>query len=369
MNKILILSDLHIGHPLNKFELLLEGFNKYVVTHLVDTDLLVITGDYFHTALNLNHIDTQHAFFFLSNLCNLSVKYKFKIRIIQGTYSHDRDQIQRFKPLLEGWDIDFKYLDSIYIEEMDGLRLLYLPDNPTFQHTQTLIELCQSMDISKNNPVDFIFSHGLYDFYQYKNNLPCYNLEYLSSICKNYILSGHIHTHRVHHKYISIGSFTRFRHGEEEDKGFVVLNYKDDKWKHKFYKNVLLIPFITLVLDATTEDLLLKQYTQKLQQYFQEDTCGFIKVIIPNIEHLSLLRSFTKERYPHLVFTHKPIKKTDFQAEFNLDTSIRLAQDLSNLNSLIQHIQQYIKENDININFKIKDVLIRLDHESKNIGK
>jgi predicted phosphodiesterase len=362
-NKFIVLSDLHIGHPLNDFDLLLEGFNQSVVPELYNSQAVFITGDYFHTALNLNHIHSQHAFSFLSKLLHLSKQYNFKVRILQGTYSHDRDQLKRFIPLITGWDVDFKYIDTIYYEELSDLKFLYLPDYAVYQDLKNLTESVRQLSISNNHPVDFIMVHGLFDFYNYKGNLPCYNLEYLSSLCKYKILAGHIHTHRVFKKYISVGSFTRFRHGEEEDKGFIVVTKDNDIWNIEFKVNPCTIKFMEVLLPYDDPDQIFKEYQQFMQQHFHALDLAYVKVVLHNLDQLNALKTYTWESYPKIIFTYKPIKKMHFQTTFDLNTQIQQAQDLSTLESVTRNVKNYLQNNNVPITFNIESLLNKLDYE------
>jgi DNA repair exonuclease SbcCD nuclease subunit len=353
--KFLVLSDLHIGHNLNNFDVLLQGFNKFVVPELSDTQIVFITGDYFHTSLTLNNVEAQQAFFFLSKLMELADIHKFKIRILQGTYSHDRDQVKRLLPLLTGWNADIQYIDKCYIENLYGSTFLYLPDNPVYQNMEELLIQLQHYKVSVDHPVDFIMSHGLYDFYKYQGNLPCYNLEFLSSIVKHWICSGHIHTHRIYGKYISIGSFTRFRHGEEEDKGYVILQNVDNSWVPTFVVNECTIKFLTFALDNLTSNKLVESYKKLLQRYFTETEEAHVRIILKDINQAKNLQTYTANAYPNLKFTYKPIKKSLFQTSFNLSTDRKVAQDLSNLHSLLNHMTEYFKNFNIPVNFNLKE--------------
>jgi predicted phosphodiesterase len=353
LKKILILSDLHIGHPLNNFNIMLQGFN-HIIPELSDTDLVVITGDYFHTSLNLNHIETHNAFTLLSKLMQLADQYKFKIRILQGTYSHDRDQINRLLPLLTGWNVDLLYIDSLYVEYIDNHSFLYLPDNPLYQNMQNLITELQIHNISKNNQIDFIMIHGLFDIHKYHTNLPCYNLDFLSSICKYWICAGHIHTHQVWNKYISVGSFTRFKHGEEEHKGYLILNNINNQWIPKFKINPYTIKFLSFILDQSDPDLIMHEYQEILKKHFNIHEEAYIRIILQDINQAKNLQAYTSTTYPKLHFSYKTIKRTQFQNTFNLCTDQAIAQDLSNRDQLLKHMNTYFNSLNISISFDLK---------------
>ena len=92
--KIVVLSDLHYGHRKVSGKHLYFNLVKFAYPEIEKCDLLILSGDTFHSLLDFNHPAASYIIQFFNDLFYMSQKYHFKIRILRGTYSHDRDQVR-----------------------------------------------------------------------------------------------------------------------------------------------------------------------------------------------------------------------------------------------------------------------------------
>jgi hypothetical protein len=83
------------------------------------------------------------------------------------------------------------------------------------------------------------------------------------------VLNGHIHTTSYINKVLTVGSFERLRHGEEESKGFYIISLKD-KYQVgiKFVKNREAVPFITLDISGYDDKTLITSIENFIEKRF-----------------------------------------------------------------------------------------------------
>jgi DNA repair exonuclease SbcCD nuclease subunit len=94
---ILNLSDIHLGHDKNKTEDIILNLRRFFKTYnskLKTLDLLTISGDIFDKLLTTNSADYHLAYEWLTELVLLCKRYGIKLRILEGTPSHDWQQAQ-----------------------------------------------------------------------------------------------------------------------------------------------------------------------------------------------------------------------------------------------------------------------------------
>lgn len=259
---ILGLTDLHTGHPNVPPCQMYEHLTKYLYPRLQDIQLLVIGGDFFDRLCNLNGDGGIYAVLIVDDLIRMANQLGFYIRVVRGTFSHDRYQNRLF--LTKGKDHLTKngkplvrVLDNIELEVFDDLNIsvVYCPDDQPYQDvTQAVIDIIEAHKLKK---VDFLCSHGYWEHLLPKGltQLPHNTLLYakLEPYIQGAVINGHVHTANVYHKVFNCGSFERFQHGEEEKKGCFLLHYrlKDRKITYEFIENKDATPFITLDLSDT----------------------------------------------------------------------------------------------------------------------
>jgi len=256
--KIAFLPDIHIGNGKASPQKIHDDFEEFVYPNLNDIQMLVIGGDFFHTMLNMNCDAGVMAARIIDELIILARQQQFYIRVIRGTFSHDRLQ-NRFweirsdsQELLDDRPL-VKVATSISTEIFPkwDLSLLYCPDDqPTSDLTGTLVNYITGQGLDK---VDIVCSHGYYEHLlpgnmdHIPNNMVKWSV--LSNYVRGCVLNGHVHFHSVHDRVVSGGSFERFVHGEEEDKGFYIVTYDLTSRKVKKYDfiiNTKALPFITV---------------------------------------------------------------------------------------------------------------------------
>lgn len=301
--KIVHLPDLHMGHP-NVIAAIMHEHLKLVVYPVLDesVDMLVIGGDFFHTLLDMNSTAAFHVNTIIMELRELAMYNNFLIRIVRGTFSHDRLQNHFF---IKHKDTDthrvrlFQKPEVEYIEEHD-LWILYKPDDLPYDDVWSkMVELIEQQHI---DAVDIFVNHGYFE-HLLPRNLPhkphgVLNALKVRESVKGVTLNGHVHRPGVYENVISGGSFERLQHGEEEDKGFFVVNYdkKEKKITYEFIKNPYAPIFKTFTLPNDSELDLFKNWVTKMNVDKAEEIN--IRVITTNSSLKPALSTILHDRFP-----------------------------------------------------------------------
>ena len=331
--KIVELTDLHIGRINIPPEMVRQHLVKYLYPKLVDADILDIGGDFFDCLCNLNNDAGIVATIIVDELIEMALEHKFYIRVVRGTFSHDRFQnrlflTQRRSELKLGSNPLVKVVDRISIEVFEDLKIsvLYCPDDqPYTDVTQTVLDVIEAHKLKK---VDFIFSHGYFEHLLPKGltKVPHNTLYYdrLKNKVAGAILNGHVHTPSVYEKVFNGGSFERLQHGEEENKGFFVLTYdvKSHKLTYEFIVNQDAIPFVTIDVNKTfTVETALEWITKKVDEIRKERKDPDLKIFLRLAGNSEFVALYVRENFPNVVLTTKstPTQIVDTE-ELNITT-------------------------------------------------
>jgi len=265
---ILVLSDIHLGHNINKTSNIVNNLNKYFIKYnkyIKQCKMIVIAGDIYDTLLVNGSSDFLISLQWLTNLAMYCKKHNIKLRILEGTPSHDWKQASVLNTALKELeiDIDFKYINDLVIEHITefGINILYIPDEYKHNASETLEVVKAKLQEANLSKVDLAVMHGQFDYQIPMIKLDSsHDLEEYENIVDKFIAIGHIHKHSVNGKVIAQGSFDRLAHNEEEAKGGVILTlnkYGDSSYV--FLENTNAMKFITLdYSDIDTEDINLK---------------------------------------------------------------------------------------------------------------
>ena len=116
-----IITDLHLG-KFGKTERLVSNLISYFNINkkqISKSDVLVLDGDTFDKILQTTSLEYKLAVQFVSYLVQYCKLYNIKLRILEGTPSHDNKQMEAISEAVGGFgNIDYKYISNIQIEYM-----------------------------------------------------------------------------------------------------------------------------------------------------------------------------------------------------------------------------------------------------------
>ena len=261
----LSVSDVHLGHLRTSTSFILANLRRELFDgKIANLDLLIIAGDLFERLLEFNHPDKGEIMMFVDDLMTECSIYNVKLRVLEGTPSHDNKQNVIFVDLYNLGhyvNCDLKYVDTLsveYIEEWD-MRILYVPDRirATVEEIYSdTLDIFKSLGITR---VDMAVMHGAF-----KHQLPpmakeVHDPEAWLRLVKHWILVGHVHFHSIRDRIAAQGSFDRLSQGEEGPKGYLMgsTNLGGDEKKDEIYfiENKHAKKYVTIdCTDLTTDE-------------------------------------------------------------------------------------------------------------------
>ncbi len=329
-NEVVILEtgDLHFGNPNLDHENMYTALSKVFIPKIESSHLLVISGDYFDTLLDFSSSYAMYALMFIRDVLNNCIKYDVKLRIVSGTYSHDRDQCKIFSSLISkeysDAPIDYRYITTIDIEELvlngTTLRIGYIPDSLPYKQGQKVADLLhEKMDSMHWVRLNVIFGHGAFSHSLPSGIVlpPCTYTTDMFRLMTDIMVMNHIHiASKKEYVYYS-GSFDRLAHNEESDKGFLTLTYTD-RWTVRFHKNPHATIHKTINLTDRTPDEAVHLYKEWLHKNIP-DTRAFVRVIHGDVEVRNALNKITVELKPLVIFTSMSPSDTEKLAVRSLE--------------------------------------------------
>lgn len=224
------IADIHFGavDPAKQFAILKEQFLDKIA--ILDFDILSIDGDIFDKKFMANSLAVMYAMEFVRLCTELCIAKSATLIIISGTESHDSGQLKLFYGYKEDERLDIRIVESARFEYAQDLKILCIPE-----------EYGKGEEYYRNlllTPCDTVFMHGTVVGSVYgatKENLgsskyPVFSLDSFC-MCNGPIICGHVHKAMCLNSYIYYCSNPiRYKFGEEEDKGFVIMLH--DKVTH-----------------------------------------------------------------------------------------------------------------------------------------
>ena len=315
-----IISDIHFG-AIDPYIFKNELMNVFLyhIENMKKIDFIIITGDYFDHKLYLNEKNSDFAIAFMDKLISIAEKNNCPIRCIYGTESHEVNQYNIFSIYNENTNIDFKVIYTVCEEELlKDLHVLYLPEEYIYDKKDYYKDYFNNI-----NKYNYIFGHGIIQEVMTmaskdssnkkkdtnRKKVPVFTTRDLLNICKGQVYFGHYHINtNISDKIFYVGSYSRWVFGEEDPKGFYIVNYDSDKNKYtqEFIENYLARKFITFEYGynshvINTEEDLLHELNKKdkLIENHNGDHVRYIFNIPENYPNPEFIINILNERYKY----------------------------------------------------------------------
>lgn len=380
--KIVFLSDLHFGHKRIPGEHIYNNLKTYAYPKLKECDVCILCGDTFHSLLDFNNPVSKYVILFINELFYLSIQYNFSIRILRGTYSHDRNQLSFIQKCAYRYTnnnkIDLKIYDTISVDsEMINntkLDILYLPDDLHYKNEDELFDYIYTLFSEKNiSKVDIVVGHGYCQYVVPFGNMVSslvYSTHKLKSISRYGAYFGHVHTPSIYTDkddwfIVYIGSFERMRYGEEENKGFIYTEY-NNACVNTFIVNENTIPFISFTSNETDILKVISEFKLWLSnQTLSKNNVNYIRVIHTDPEVRHLLGKILQNEYTEYkcVYNSKSTDVVKITTEPIIDTN-ESQLVIPTEENIIDLISTYITEQKLgDINKEIIERIWNLNYE------
>ena len=246
MLKGLVINDIHFGIKESKriYDELFQ-FKKYLQENK-EINFLIINGDYFDCKLSIGDPASFYAVNFFSELIEIVKERDIWFRVVQGTRSHDLNQLQIFKHYEADASLNFRIIENVCEENILGHNILYIPE----EYPENAKEYYSEF-MAEDKRYDIIFSHTTWNFValpqQIENaqksshSAPVLFLDdWKHTIPNGFISSGHIHGRNIYsNKIYYSGSFSRWSFGERSAKGFTYFETDGENYSVKIINNEL----------------------------------------------------------------------------------------------------------------------------------
>lgn len=227
--KIAEIADIHFGAmttlTVQLFNNLKNNFIGWLEQNAPDVNIIALCGDIYHLKLSLDSTEAKLASHFVDLL-----QKKFpnaRIIIVKGTRAHDLNQLDNFSTRIGD---NFKLYNTV-TEDYYGDNFKYLVIPEEYYPDKSVYD----QYLKTTEKYDWVFFHGMFSFaggYALqtgnKFNKICFNSSEFENIVNGKVVGGHIHIPMEEGKVQYAGSFERWRHGEEEPKGFRYHEYDTD---------------------------------------------------------------------------------------------------------------------------------------------
>ena len=296
--RFLVVGDIHFGYypP----ELLYKEFQ--LILHTIEEnaiDCVVIAGDYYDTKLSMSSAHAVYSVKAFSDLIKLCEELGIKVRQIKGTNSHDpENQLKNLAQIANSSKCDYKLFLTVDEEEIfPGMNILYIPEE----------YMENSKDYYKeyfNKKYQLVFGHGMFEETNFSTNkhegmkkYPIFNSKEMEEICEGPIVFGHIHTaQRIRSRIQYTGSLVRSRFGEEEAKGFYIVEFNDETKESdfEFIENELTMKYDTINIqpDNPVFSLLLNEQIQYFKKIVNDYKRDYLRIKIHTPEDMDNITTF-----------------------------------------------------------------------------
>lgn len=264
MNKYVVIADIHIGKKdARRLEKELEEYFFGKLKEMDDDiNIVFIAGDMFDRILKLNESAGVLAIEFMNKLLNLAYQKNIQVRLVKGTKTHDYNQLNIFLDKELEYPTIFKIVQQRQVEDIDGLKVLYLPEEYPSDFNGYYDEFLEV----EENTYDIIIGHGMIDFVTFVpdeddsenpvRSAPIFKSKQLMKISKGPIVFGHIHDKKNYKDQVYYtGSFSRYSFMDTDDKGYYIINHNidDDEYEIEFVENEMAPTYMTIDMDKYEE--------------------------------------------------------------------------------------------------------------------
>lgn len=362
----LVLSDIHLGAKSNTASEIIQNlcsfFDNFENSKFQNLDVIFIAGDLFDQALWFNDENFLSIFSFFRKLMDWCQHFSIKLRVLEGTPSHDRKQPKNLLPIAAAFPkLDFRYIETMCVEAFYdlGITCLYIPDEyaGSAEAAQKLIQ--EELDRLGIDKVSIAIMHGMFTYQvpEISSTRYKYDEQFFLDRVQYFINIGHVHKFSTYDRILSQGSFDRLAHGEEESKGGIMVTLTFEQKFFQFLENKGAKIYKTCHVRNKDIDKAVEQI-ERLAVSLPNGSYVRIKA---SKSHpvLNLLDQFNK-KYVDLTFT-KITEEEESERKQLIDTKALLSVDYTPINinkdNIVSMVMAQVSER---YNFQ-HDLLIKLE--------
>jgi hypothetical protein len=326
---IFSVSDLHLNNRRLGGKRLCHNFQRFLTDyeHLVlAADVFLISGDFYDGLLFYPSEDTRYIHSVIIRILDLCVRGNVKLRVLNGTRTHDWGQCKDFLYLAEAFkgNVDVKYIDALTIERINGYSILYVPDELNAKSLDTYEQAQALMQAESLTQVDYVSLHGPFRYQLDFPGVDTHNETDWMALCRYLIIAGHIHVSVPYGNIVPNGSLDGLVFGEDQNKG----GWYFTKQGETIYKERLLNTHqVRFEIFSIPVEELLENALKRLKKVIKALPENSYISIRPHLSHpINPLLREIKQRYPRYHFykeTYGEVKHVVERVEY---TAIEITQ-------------------------------------------
>lgn len=295
--------DIHTFHHHVPSEEILRKLDKTIPDSTMEKlDVIFIPGDFFDRLVYLPNEDVWVVKAWVRKFLKRCKQFNVKVKLLEGTPSHDRKQGIMFTFENKQIGADLYYAQDIELEYDNelGIWILYVPDQMgTPEHVyDRVIKLYQEKGIEQ---ADICLLHGQFD-YQFPPfaMISCHNSAMWNKLVKYFTVAGHVHLRSQHGNIYVAGSFDRLKHGEEEPKGHLDIYLTKDNLTVNFIENKEAHLFKSISVEGKS----FEEASDTINQFAEPLPSGtFVRVICSPTDAIRESIQTLRKAYPLLKWT------------------------------------------------------------------
>ena len=282
-NRVIVsTADLHFGSidPKVTYQILKEQFIDKIKL-FPKLDIIVIAGDIWERKYMANSDPIVYATLFMGEVMQISKEMNASVIVVMGTREHDADQLRLFYHYRNNPEYDIHIVEQLQFVYTKGMQILCIPELYGVPEEQ----------------YDLFLNHSFYDM-----------------CIMHGTISGHVHTGGCFERdFYYTGSPIRYKFGEENTKGFLILLYDLDSRRYLMH----LEPIESFRYDTISLDQLLladpKEVIDYINDLKEKENIDYLRIeISPSYsqEHTEILKTYFRNRQD-IKFKIEKSKKTE----------------------------------------------------------
>src|ERR1700752_552523 len=370
--RYLCISDIHLGHSRTSTKDIVQSLHRYFDDYsnrsiFSNIDIIFIVGDLFDQLIDVSSHTLYEILEFLIRLIGFCERHHIKLRVLEGTPSHDRQQSRIVEAVstIKKTTADVKWIKTLSVEFIEDLELsiLYVPDEYT-SSTETTLQLVKDLFREKEiDQVDIAQMHGMftYQMCHIPGRYDTYDESVYLGMVRHFINIGHIHTSSHYERILAQGSFDRLAHGEEEPKGGMLMTIRDDGLdSYEFIENQYAKIFKTIEMRYGDLERSLNQIDRQLKGIPNE---SYVRIKAHKLHPIFLAFSEIKKRYLFIHFSKLSLEEEQIQENESTGNIDYVAVEIrpENIVDMIMEEIHPLQENDRK---KLKDLLVGMQKSS-----
>ena len=242
------ISDLNftVMNPQKQYQILEDQFLQKI-EQMPRLDLVCINGDLFVHKIALSSDATLYASMFVARLVDICKSHSATLILLQGTMSHDSNQLKIYYHYMQRTDVDVRIVTTIRFEMVKNCRILCIPE------LYGIAEEYYQQVLFGSDFYDLCIMHGTIQGAVYGDNVGNGRLFHINDFlnCRGPIISGHIHkANTFFDHFYYCGSPYRWRFDNDCFEGFILMSYNMNTRQYYLdYEEIISDTYKTITMD------------------------------------------------------------------------------------------------------------------------